>query len=146
MWMRAAGLFVSVKSWQSSHSLSVESMHCNMLTQSNENECTTVASAAPGWGICLPVQEPQGLRFDLCVGKTPWRRARQPTPEFLSGSHGQRSLGHKEWDTVKGLSTHVHTHKLPSLCQNHQIITLTRKKDNSQENFIYNLVNYIIHT
>ena len=33
------------------------------------------------------------LRFDPWVGKTPWRRAWQPTPVFLSGeSHGQRSL------------------------------------------------------
>ena len=32
-------------------------------------------------------------RFDPWVGKIPWRRARQPTPSFLSGeSHGQRSL------------------------------------------------------
>ena len=32
-------------------------------------------------------------RFDPWVGKSPWRRARQPTPVFLPGeSHGQRSL------------------------------------------------------
>ena len=32
-------------------------------------------------------------RFDSWVGKTPWRRAWQPTPVFLPGeSHGQRSL------------------------------------------------------
>ena len=31
--------------------------------------------------------------FDHWVGKIPWRRAWQPTPEFLPGeSHGQRSL------------------------------------------------------
>ena len=31
--------------------------------------------------------------FDPCVGKLPWRRARQPTPVFLPGeSRGQRSL------------------------------------------------------
>ena len=42
-------------------------------------------------------------RFDLWVGKIPWRRKWQPTPVFLLGeSHGQRSLagyspwGHKE--------------------------------------------------
>ena len=46
--------------------------------------------------------------FDPWVGKTPWRRAWQPTPVFLPGeSHGQRSLvdyspwGHKELDTVE---------------------------------------------
>ena len=32
-------------------------------------------------------------RFNPWVGKIPWRKARQPTPEFLPGeSHGQRSL------------------------------------------------------
>ena len=32
-------------------------------------------------------------RFDLWVGKIPWRRAWQPTPVFLHGeSYGQRSL------------------------------------------------------
>ena len=31
--------------------------------------------------------------FHLCVGKIPWRRARQPTPIFLPGKfHGWRSL------------------------------------------------------
>ena len=50
--------------------------------------------------------------FDLWVGKTPWRKAWQPTPVFLSGeSHGQRSLGgfipwgHKESDMTERLST-----------------------------------------
>ena len=33
-------------------------------------------------------------RFDPWVGKTPWRKAQQPTPVFLLGeSNGQRSLG-----------------------------------------------------
>ena len=34
------------------------------------------------------------------VGKIPWRRKWQPTPEFLPGkSHGQRSLlGYSLWD------------------------------------------------
>ena len=47
-------------------------------------------------------------RFDLWVGKIPWRRAWQPTPVFLPReSHGQRSLagyspwGHKEWDMTE---------------------------------------------
>ena len=46
--------------------------------------------------------------FNPWVGKIPWRRAWQPTPEFLPGeSHGQRSLavyspwGHKEWATTE---------------------------------------------
>jgi len=39
------------------------------------------------------VQETKRCRFDPWVGKTPWRRAWQPTPVFLPGeSHGQRSL------------------------------------------------------
>ena len=44
--------------------------------------------------------------FSPWVGKIPWRRAKQPTPIFLSGeSHGQKSLvgfspwGHRESDT-----------------------------------------------
>ena len=47
-------------------------------------------------------------KLDPWVGKTPWRRARQPNPVFLPGeSHGQRSLvgygsqGHKEPDTTE---------------------------------------------
>ena len=43
-------------------------------------------------------------RFNPWVGKIPWRRAGQPTPEFLPGkSHGQRSLqssGLLWWATV----------------------------------------------
>ena len=46
--------------------------------------------------------------FDPWVGKTPWRRAQQPTPAFFPGkSQGQRSLvgcspqGHKELDTTE---------------------------------------------
>ena len=47
------------------------------------------------------------------VGKIPWRREWQPTPEFLPGEfHGQRSLagyspwGHKELDTTDQLTLH----------------------------------------
>ena len=47
-------------------------------------------------------------RFHPRVGKIPWRRAWQPTPEFLPWKfHGQRNLagysswGHKESDTTK---------------------------------------------
>ena len=46
--------------------------------------------------------------FNAWVGKTPWRRAWQPTPVILAGkSHGQRNLagwsqwGHKESDTTE---------------------------------------------
>ena len=47
------------------------------------------------------------LRFDLWVGKIPWRRKWQTTPVFLPGeSHGQSLLGyslwgHKESDTTE---------------------------------------------
>ena len=51
------------------------------------------------------------------VGKIPWRKKWQPTPEFLSGRfHGQRSLaGYSPWgcqelDTTEWLSTHIHLH------------------------------------
>ena len=54
--------------------------------------------------------------FDPWVGKIPWRRACQATPEFVPGeSHEQRSLvgctpwGHKELDTAKAIET-VLTH------------------------------------
>ena len=53
----------------------------------------------------------QETRFDPWVGKTPWRRAWQPTPVFSPGeSHGQRSLvgysprGGKESDMTQQLS------------------------------------------
>ena len=49
------------------------------------------------------------------LGRSPWRRAWQPTPVFLLGeSHGQRSLegyspwGLKEWDTTERF-THITT-------------------------------------
>jgi len=66
-----------------------------------------------------------GDRFDLWVGKMPWKRKWHPTSVFLPGKlNGQRSLlgdspwGHKEQDTTKQLSmlslslshTHTHTH------------------------------------
>ena len=57
-------------------------------------------------------------RFDLCVGKIPWRREWQPTPVFLPGKfHRQSSLVSyspwtlKESDTTEQLThTHTHTH------------------------------------
>ena len=48
------------------------------------------------------------FRFDPWVRKIPWKRAWQPTPEFLPGeSHEQRSLvgyspwGHRELDLTE---------------------------------------------
>ena len=48
------------------------------------------------WRICLECRRPG---FDPRVGKIPWRREWQPTPDFLPGeSHGQRSLvGRRPW-------------------------------------------------
>ena len=49
------------------------------------------------------------------LGRSPWRRKRQPTPVFLPGeSHGQRSLvgysprGRKESDMTERLHFHFH--------------------------------------
>ena len=44
--------------------------------------------------ICLQCKRQRRQEFDSWVRKIPWRKARQPTPGFLSReSHGQRSLG-----------------------------------------------------
>ena len=60
-------------------------------------------------------------RFDLWVGKIPWRRAWQSTPVFLPGeAHGQSSLadygpcGLEESSTVNA-TEHICTHVLKSL-------------------------------
>ena len=49
------------------------------------------------------------LGFNPRVGKIPWRRAWQPTPEFLPGeSHGQRSLmGYRSVYRVTKSGTHL---------------------------------------
>ena len=52
--------------------------------------CISFTHRLPRW---LRGKEPACNALDPWVGKMPWRRARQPTPEFLPGeSHGQRSL------------------------------------------------------
>ena len=61
--------------------------------------------------------------FDSWVGKIPWRRAWQPTPELqyacLENPHGQRSLvgyspwGHKELDTTEWLNIAQHKLDVP---------------------------------
>ena len=67
--------------------------------------CPIIGS--PGGSVLknLPVHACQckGHGFDPCVGKTPCRRAWQPTPVFLPGeSHGQRSLvGYSPWGCKK---------------------------------------------
>ena len=46
---------------------------------------------------CLQCRRP---KFDLWIGKIPWRRKWLPTPAFVPGEfHGQRSLaGYSPWD------------------------------------------------
>ena len=61
------------------------------------------------------------LRFDLWVGKIPWRRERQPTPVFLSGElHGQRSLvNYSPWDRRVGHDQlQAKLHKKPHISTN----------------------------
>ena len=59
-------------------------------------------------------------RLDPWVGRIPWRRKWQPTPEFLPGEfHGQRSLaGYSPWspkemEMTECACTHIHTHTPP---------------------------------
>ena len=48
---------------------------------------------ASGKELTCQCRRPKRHGFDPCVGKIPWRRARQPTQVSLPGEyHGQRSL------------------------------------------------------
>ena len=54
----------------------------------------------------------ESRRFESWVGKIPWRRARQPTPVFLTGeSHGQRSLGQPQSKKSQESYMTEHTHR-----------------------------------
>ena len=60
------------------------------------------------WSLVKPGKELawqcRRCRFDPWVGKIPWRRPWQPTPEFLPGGfHGQRSLASYNPWVAKGL-------------------------------------------
>ena len=62
----------------------------------------------PQWLSSKESPAVQEIQIDPGVGKIPWRRAWQPTPEFLPGeSHGQRSpvgysvWGHKELEVTE---------------------------------------------
>ena len=70
--------------------------------------------------ICAQMKELAGqcktCSFNPWIGKNPWRRKWQPTPEILPGKfHGQKSLvayspwGCKESETIKQLSMHIHS-------------------------------------
>ena len=68
-----------------------------------------------GWRIHLKCRRHGRHGFDPWVGKSPWRRAWQPTPIYLPGeARGQRSLasyspyGRKELD-MAGATGHAHT-------------------------------------
>ena len=51
-------------------------------------------SGAGSKGSACNVGDINRSRFNLWVGKIPWRRAWQPTPVILPGKfHGQRRLG-----------------------------------------------------
>ena len=72
--------------------------------------------------------------FDPWVGKTPWRRAWQPTPGFLPGeSHGQRSLagysprGRRELDTTKDAHMHHSLESDSTIKTNERLIHTTRQ-------------------
>ena len=70
--------------------------------------------------IRLPMQVLRRPRFDLWIGKIPWKKKWQPIAVFLPGKpHGQRSLvgyspwGCKELDTTESVhpcTRHTHTH------------------------------------
>ena len=86
--------------------------------------CTRIVSlhrgrlGLPSWPSGKePACQCRKSRFDLWVGKIPWRRKWQPTPVLLPGkTHGQRSLAgyipwrRKESDTTENAHTHTHTH------------------------------------
>ena len=61
-------------------------------------------------------EDPGNHRFNPWIRKIPWRRARQLSPEFLSGeAHEWRSLvgysswGHKESDMTEATECIAHT-------------------------------------
>ena len=73
-------------------------------------------------------------RFDLWVGKIPWRRKWQPTPVFLPGkSHGQRRLagyssrGHRSvrHNLVTKTNSHLARSKLNNKTTSHSQMTQT---------------------
>ena len=54
------------------------------------------------------MQETQEVWVQSLDGKTPWRRAWQPSPVFLPGeSHGQRSLVAYVWSMVSPSQTRL---------------------------------------
>ena len=70
----------------------------------SDGQSTGVPGGTSGKELTCQCRRHKRHRFNPWVGKIPWRRAGQPTPEFLPGkSHGQRSLqssGLLWWATV----------------------------------------------
>ena len=63
----------------------------------------------------------QETRFDLWVGKIPWRRKWQPTPVFLLGeSHGhERLAGYSPWVTKSWTQlNNKHLHRICDFGEN----------------------------
>ena len=58
-----------------------------------------------------PICQSRRGRFDPWIGKSPWRRKRQPTPVFSPiKSHGQRSLvGYSPWGGKELDTSSTHT-------------------------------------
>ena len=69
---------------------------------------------------------PKRYGFDSWIGKSPWRRAWQPTPVLLPGkSHGQRSLvGYSPWGRKESDMTDQYRHDHPGT----QILVTIRVK------------------
>ena len=89
---------------------------CSVLIGRSGTHSWGASRVLPWYRTRPPVQGSEETPIHPWVGKTPWRRKRQPAPVFSPGeSHGQRSLagyspgGHQEWDTTGHLSTQSHT-------------------------------------
>ena len=81
-------LFIYCKSSMDSF---VNTEHWSIWNCESGKSTLILASLVAQWlRICLQCR---GCGFDPWVGKSPWRRAWQPTPVFLPGeSHGRRNL------------------------------------------------------
>ena len=83
-----------------------------------------IANAAPVVKTRLPCRRHERHGFDPWVGKTPWRRAWQPTPVFLPGESMDRGAWRatvhgvsKCWTQLKQLSMHTESVDLVIVCE-----------------------------
>ena len=67
----------------------------------------TTSKVAAGKNPLANPRDIKGYRLGPCVGKTPWKRKRQPTPTFLPEKpHGQRSqVGYNPWGRKESART-----------------------------------------